>query len=86
MTRDEIQFIQRWNQAGPSCTADLLTCLFRPLTTAEEVGNHNLILTSFILQRIPQSELPRFLNSVAQLIEDYSMEALSHAQKEKQKS
>jgi hypothetical protein len=68
-------FAERWNKAGVDCTADLIGILFREIHTQEDVGKHNLML-DFVLKRIDQSQLPRFYKSLAELVEQYSREAL----------
>ena len=68
-------FAQRWNQAGPDCTADMLIFIFRKIDSQADACNHNLVL-DFILKRINEKQLPQFFWSVADLIERYSLEAM----------
>ena len=73
--------IRGWNDAGTEVNADLLSRVFKVIESQYDAEVHNFIMLEIIAKRIGGSE-GRFLRSVAELVEQYSMEHLNGPQKE----
>ena len=82
---DDKGFAQRWNQAGPECTADMLKFIFHKVETPADAAHHNLML-DFMRKRMNDGHLQRFFLSVADLIEQYSVESMKDGKTQKEKA
>jgi len=71
-----------WNNAGPEITADLLSSVLCEINSNRDVERHNVVI-GIIKSRIEPTEqnIWRLAMSMANLIEQLSLEALGHGAK-----